>query len=105
MEAEVETASNFPKAITLDAARFKRLSALVTRELGIRMPDGKMSMLQSRLQRRIRELRMPSLEAYEEYLFEEGGTSGEMVHFFDIVTTNKTDFFREPQHFDYLVKT
>jgi chemotaxis protein methyltransferase CheR len=26
----------------------------------------------------------------------------ELVHMIDIVTTNKTDFFREPAHFDYL---
>jgi chemotaxis protein methyltransferase CheR len=25
-----------------------------------------------------------------------------MVHFIDVVTTNKTDFFREPRHFDFL---
>jgi len=27
-----------------------------------------------------------------------------MVHFLDVVTTNKTDFFREPDHFEYLVQ-
>jgi len=27
------------------------------------------------------------------------------VHLIDVVTTNKTDFFREPGHFDYMVKT
>ncbi len=26
-----------------------------------------------------------------------------MVHLIDVVTTNKTDFFREPRHFDFLI--
>ncbi len=68
------------------------------------MPPAKLTMLQSRLQRRMRELQIHSLDEYEERLFAEGSASGELIHFFDIVTTNKTDFFREPQHFDYLVR-
>ncbi|MGB8169333.1 MAG: CheR family methyltransferase [Chthoniobacteraceae bacterium] len=92
-------------AVTLDRRRFNRLSELITRELGIRMPPAKLTMLQSRLQRRMRELQMRSLDEYEAHLFEAGSASGELIHFFDIVTTNKTDFFREPQHFDFLAKT
>lgn len=93
-----------PKATTLDHRRFTRLSEIITRELGIRMPPTKLTMLESRLQRRMRELEITSLDEYEAHLFEGGPASGELVHFFDIATTNKTDFFREPQHFDYLVK-
>lgn len=91
--------------ITLDRRRFDRLSTIITRELGIRMPPGKMTMLQSRLQRRMRELNMNSLDEYEQLLTPEKGPSDEMIHFFDVVTTNKTDFFREPQHFDHLSET
>jgi len=87
------TLPNTPAAVTLDRRRFNRLSELVTRELGIRMPPTKLTMLQSRLQRRMRELQMTSLDDYEAYLFGEGSGSGELIHFFDIVTTNKTDFF------------
>ena len=31
------------------------------------------------------------------------GREAELVHLIDVVTTNKTDFFREAGHFDYLV--
>ena len=65
----------------------------------IKMPDGKIPMLQSRLLRRIRELKLQSLEEYREYLFSDGSDGQERVHFIDAVTTNKTDFFREPKHF------
>ena len=35
--------------------------------------------------------------------FHARGQSRELVHLIDVVTTNKTDFFREAGHFDYLV--
>ena len=31
--------------------------------------------------------------------------AGELVHMIDAVTTNKTDFFREPVHFQFLTET
>ena len=41
----------------------------------------------------------------QEYLFNSPNAPDELVHFINAVTTNKTDFFREPQHFEYLVDT
>ena len=35
-------------------------------------------------------------------LFDKGGLEAETVHLIDCVTTNKTDFFREPSHFEFL---
>lgn len=61
-------------------------------------------MLQSRLHKRILQLHMSSLEEYEQHLFDLPDTSDEWVEFINLVTTNKTDFFREPKHFDYLSK-
>jgi chemotaxis protein methyltransferase CheR len=89
----------------LDRSRFSRLAALITRELGIRMPPAKVPMLETRLQRRLRELGLRSVEDYERYLFDPAHADHELVHFLDLATTNKTDFFREPQHLDYLVDT
>ncbi|HSZ91816.1 MAG TPA: CheR family methyltransferase [Acetobacteraceae bacterium] len=45
---------------------------------------------------------MPSLTRYCRYLFDEGGMQDEAVHLIDSVTTNKADFFREPEHFRVL---
>ena len=39
---------------------------------------------------------------YDTRLFGTGTASTELVQLFDIVTTNKTDFFREPHHFEHL---
>jgi chemotaxis protein methyltransferase CheR len=87
------------------SASFDQFAELITRELGIKMPANKVQMLQSRLMRRVRLLGLDSLQAYQEYLFDSPGAEDERVHFIDAVTTNKTDFFREPQHFDYLLET
>jgi chemotaxis protein methyltransferase CheR len=45
---------------------------------------------------------MPDVDAYCNYLFEDGGLDDELVHVINAVSTNKTDFFREPAHFDYM---
>jgi chemotaxis protein methyltransferase CheR len=59
-------------------------------------------MLQSRLHKRLRELSMTSYKDYVEYLFSKEGQRTEVIQMIDMVSTNKTDFFREPVHFDYL---
>ena len=87
----------------LSTTVFDALSRYVTDELGIKMPDSKRTMLQSRLQKRLRILALPSFEAYYDYIFSEEGQSQELHHFLDAVTTNKTDFFREPRHYSVLV--
>jgi chemotaxis protein methyltransferase CheR len=83
---------------------FKRLSEFIVSELGIKMPPAKRTMLESRLQRRLRTLGMPSFGKYLDYVFSDKGLADELVQMIDLVTTNKTDFFREPAHFDYLVR-
>ena len=59
-------------------------------------------MLEIRLRRRLRDLNLSSCTEYCEYLFTHDAEQGELVHLIDAVTTNKTDFFREPSHFAYL---
>lgn len=83
---------------------FARLSTFIHRELGIKMPDVKRTMLQSRLTKRIRHLGIGSYEAYAEYALGPAGLRRELPHLIDAVTTNKTDFFREPRHYEVLVR-
>ena len=81
---------------------FCRFKEFVTIHLGIKMPDTKQTMLQSRLQKRLRILGLASYEEYYDYVFSARGMETELSHMIDAVTTNKTDFFREPKHFKYL---
>lgn len=69
------------------------------------MSPAKLPMLQSRLQRRLRVLGLNTLEEYHGYLFNSPSGEEERAHFINAITTNKTDFFREPQHFEFLVES
>lgn len=84
---------------------FRRFSTFIHTELGIKMPEVKKTMLQARIQKRLRKLGIPSFDEYYDYVFSSEGVENELPNMIDVVTTNKTDFFREPQHFDYLVHT
>ena len=87
-------------SISLDQKQFTRLSTFIETELGIKMPPAKRVMLESRLQKRLRALGLTDFDAYIRHVFEHEGD--EIIHMIDVVTTNKTDFFREPDHFVFL---
>ena len=89
----------------LSDAEFARLSAFIYNVAGIKMPPAKRIMLQSRLQKRLRELGMDSFKEYTEDVLSERGKQEELIQMLDVVSTNKTDFFREPVHFDFLRET
>jgi len=87
-----------------DAVRLRRLAARISAELGIKMPDSKLTMLHGRLQRRVKQLGLSSLGEYEQRLRTPAHAAAERTALYDLATTNKTDFFREPEHFDYLAQ-
>ncbi len=89
----------------LSRSDFIRLSKYIYSEYGIKMPETKLIMLQSRLQKRLRELKMYSYKEYIDFVFSKEGQREEIFHMIDSISTNKTDFFREPAHFDFLTKT
>jgi chemotaxis protein methyltransferase CheR len=95
---ERETAAG---AAGLSRRSFAQLAEYITGQLGIKMPPSKVTLLQSRLLRRVRELGMDSVEAYVEHFFA-GDNEEERQHLINAITTNKTDFFREPEHFTFL---
>ncbi len=89
---------------SLSDREFSRLSEFIHGECGIKMPLAKKTMLESRLQKRIRKLGLSSFREYTDYLFSPDGIKNELVNMINVVTTNKTDFFREPRHFEFLVQ-
>ncbi len=86
----------------MDDVTFAALADFVERNTGIKMPAEKKTMLEGRLRLRLRDLGLNDYRKYVKYLFSEFGKRQEMAYFLDLVTTNKTDFFRENQHFEYL---
>jgi len=81
---------------------FNRLSSYISNEYGIKMPAAKKVLLECRLQKRLSQLNISSYSEYCNFLFSNEGMQNELMHMVDAVTTNKTDFFREPGHFDFL---
>jgi len=86
----------------LSIREFNMLSSFINSYIGIRMPSSKMKVLESRLRKRLRDLQIESFKDYCNYLFSDEGMEKELTNFINVVTTNKTDFFRGPSHFQYL---
>ncbi len=90
---------------TMSPQEFHRLSEFIVGHCGIKMPPAKKIMLEARLQKRLRTLGMASFKHYCDFVLSSEEGAGELVHMIDAVTTNKTDFFREPVHFQFLAET
>ncbi len=91
--------------VNLTKRDFQQLSSFIYNNLGIKMPAGKSTMLTGRLTKRLRALDLSSFSEYCDFLFSPEGLEEEMVHLINVITTNKTDFFREPSHFSYMTQT
>lgn len=89
----------------LSSSDFQRLGRFINSYSGIKMPPSKRTMVEGRLRRRIHALGFTDFHRYCDFLFRDGGLDDEAAHIIDAVTTNKTEFFREPDHFRYLVET
>lgn len=86
----------------LSAAEFSALSGFIYDHCGIRFPPGKRMMLEARLRRRLRALGLAGFAEYLPRVLGAAASADEVVRMIDEITTNKTDFFREPVHFEYL---
>jgi chemotaxis protein methyltransferase CheR len=89
----------------LTETQFNKFADFITKNLGISMPPKKRQMLQSRLMRRVRELGLSTFDDYFRYVFHDGGLDDELQNLINAVTTNKTEFLREPGHFNFLAGT
>jgi len=91
--------------ITMSDKEFRQLGDYIYQNFGIRMPNEKHVMLQARLQKRLKEHNMTNFTQYIDYVMSPAGQSGELIEMVNQVSTNKTDFFREAQHFDFMTNT
>ena len=92
-----------PPAPFLDAelspAHFRAVATRLYEIAGIQLREGKEGLVKSRLAKRLRALGLPS---YEAYLARVEADPAELAEMVDQLTTNKTNFFRERAHFDFL---
>jgi len=92
-------------ASQMDARDFNRFRDLVHKHTGIWLRDGKQVMLASRLSRRLRYHGLSSFADYYAYIQGVTDDSEEIRELINCVTTNKTSFFREKHHFEFLAST
>ncbi|NOR87456.1 MAG: methyltransferase domain-containing protein [Bacteroidales bacterium] len=81
---------------------FKRISRFIQDNYGIKLPEQKLMMVQGRLHKRLMALNMSNFKEYVGYLFSVEGQEKEIPQMVDLISTNKTDFFREAAHFNVL---
>lgn len=86
---------------TLTGPVFDRFRALVYTKAGIALGSTKKSLLVSRLAKRAKERGCHSFQEYYDAVTNTAGEE-EFLKMLDCITTNKTDFFREPVHFRFL---
>ena len=78
---------------------------MIYHEAGISLSDAKRALVCSRLAKRLRTLRLRDHGEYLHYLANRDPQGEEMQRMVNALTTNKTDFFREPHHFAFLRHT
>jgi chemotaxis protein methyltransferase CheR len=86
---------------SLSDREYAQFRALIYGKSGISLGDNKKSLVISRLSKRLRDLGMPGFQTYYE-LVAQDPEGEEFTRMLDLISTNKTDFFREPKHFDFL---
>ena len=82
---------------------FHSIQGLVKDRTGIALSDHKRSLVVARLGKRLRILGFATFRQYYEHVTG-GAGSGELENFVNAITTNKTDFFRERAHFEFLTR-
>lgn len=82
---------------------FTHFQSLMQRVAGIHLPPTKKPLVSGRLAKR---LRARGLGSYGDYyrLIVGGSDPAELQTAIELLTTNETYFFREPQHFDFLAR-
>jgi chemotaxis protein methyltransferase CheR len=80
---------------------FEQITHIVYKYSGIRLTTGKEELVRSRLIKRLRALSISSFNGYLRHI-KDDRTKQELHTMIDALTTNKTSFFRENQHFEYL---
>lgn len=84
--------------------QFTKISHIVYQYSGITLNDGKEALVRARLMKRLRALEMENVDEYMQFLESKKGAQ-ELSFMIDAMTTNKTSFFREMSHFDFLRET
>jgi chemotaxis protein methyltransferase CheR len=101
MDSELNNYTTNYNVLEISSQQFDRIIRLVYQISGIDLHEGKEELVKARLLKRLRELNVPNFNQYLKYInSDKSGT--ELRAMVDVLTTNKTNFFREAEHLDFL---
>jgi chemotaxis protein methyltransferase CheR len=95
------TRMEFEPSPKITKEAFDQISAYINRHYGINLTEAKRNLVENRLFKRLRHLHMNSYAQYINHIFDPTGKQ-ELDLLCDFLSTNKTYFYREPAHFDFL---
>jgi chemotaxis protein methyltransferase CheR len=81
---------------------YQKIREFIYTEAGIDLGDSKQMLVTSRLNKRLRHHQLDSFDQYANLLLSNKGVERKLA--VDLLTTNETYFFREPEHFVALKK-
>ena len=98
------TDSLVPGEFSLTMADFRQVAKVLSDEAGIFLSEEKISLVYSRLSKRLRKLGFSNFSDYCEFVKTDAGVE-ERRNMINALTTNVTRFFREPHHFELLTES
>ncbi len=84
---------------------FELFRSLIYDTCGINLQLSKKELVKARLSKRLSKVGTNSFNDYYRYVTKTDKSGKELVNLIDSISTNKTDFFREIKHFDFLNTT
>jgi chemotaxis protein methyltransferase CheR len=96
-QARVDTFALISQNVT--DSDFELFQRLIEKETGIFLAPAKKTLLIGRLSRRLRDLGLADLRKYYKRVMSD---RSELTHMVDCISTNETQFFREPLHFEFM---
>jgi chemotaxis protein methyltransferase CheR len=88
-------------SVQLSQKEFLGFRRMIFEQAGIHLSDAKKSLVSGRLAKRLGQR---EIDSYGEYLALIQHDAAERQMAIDLLTTNETYFYREPQHFDFLAR-
>jgi len=85
----------------METSTFRRFCSIAYEKAGITLGDSKEALVEARVGKRMRALGVANEKDYLA-LLEKDPSGEEIVQFLDVISTNHTSFFREPDHFEFL---
>lgn len=89
----------------VSTTEFKLFQKLMYQETGVHLRDSKKTLVSNRLRKRLTAYGLQSYKKYYDLLTKSSSGRDEIPQFVDALTTHETYFFRNPEHFDYLLET